>query len=126
MSIIKIENITKDYGDVIAVNKVNLQIEEGEIFALLGVNGAGKTTLVKMLSTIVKPSSGDAFVYGNSILKDGQNVKGIIDISMQETAIARKLTVEENIEFFAKLNGQNKAEIQKSKEFVYSIFDIEK
>ena len=99
MIAIKTENLTKDYGDVLAVNGVNIEVNEGEIFSLLGLNGAGKTTLVKMLSTIVKVSSGDAVIYGNSIKKEPQKVKGLIDISMQETAIARKLTVEENIEF---------------------------
>ncbi len=124
MIAIKTENLTKDYGDVLAVNGVNIEVNEGEIFSLLGVNGAGKTTLVKMLSTIVKVSSGDAFIYGNSIKKEPKKVKGLIDISMQETAIARKLTVEENIEFYAKLNGQKGEEVQKSKEYVYSVFNL--
>lgn len=124
MIAIKTENLTKDYGDVLAVNGVNIEVNEGEIFSLLGLNGAGKTTLVKMLSTIVKVSSGDAVIYGNSIKKEPQKVKGLIDISMQETAIARKLTVEENIEFYAKLNGQKREEVQKSKEYVYSTFNL--
>ncbi|MBQ9782872.1 MAG: ATP-binding cassette domain-containing protein [Clostridia bacterium] len=125
MSVIRIENLTKDYGDVVAVKGVNLQIEEGEIFSLLGVNGAGKTTLVKMLSTIIKPTIGDAFIYGKSIVNEEQKVKELIDVSMQETAVARKSTVEENIEFYARLNGQSKVEIQKTKEFIYSAFNLE-
>ena len=98
MVAIKTIDLTKDFGDVVAVNGVNLEVYEGEIFALLGVNGAGKTTLIKMLSTILEPSSGDGIVYGKSITKDVDEIKEIIDISMQETAIAKNLTVQENIE----------------------------
>ena len=67
MVAIKTIDLTKDFGDVVAVNGVNLEVYEGEIFALLGVNGAGKTTLIKMLSTILEPSSGDGIIYGKSI-----------------------------------------------------------
>ena len=123
---IKIINLRKEYKDVIAVNNLNLEIKEGELFALLGVNGAGKTTLIKMLSTLTKPTSGDAFINGYSINKDEDKIKEIIDISMQETAIARKLTVDENIEFYARLNGQTKDEIIESKKYLYDAFNLDK
>ena len=123
---IKIINLRKEYKDVIAVNNLNLEIKEGELFALLGVNGAGKTTLIKMLSTLTKPTSGDAFINGYSINKDEDKIKEIIDISMQETAIARKLTVDENIEFYARLNGQTKEEIIESKKYLYDVFNLDK
>ena len=123
---IKIINLRKEYKDVIAVNDINLEIKEGELFALLGVNGAGKTTLIKMLSTLTKPTSGDAFINGYSINKDEDKIKEIIDISMQETAIARKLTVDENIEFYARLNGQTKDEIIESKKYLYDAFNLDK
>ena len=122
---IKICNLTKKYSDVIAVNNLNLEIKDGELFSLLGVNGAGKTTLIKMLATITKPTSGDAFINGFSILKDDSKVKELIDISMQETAIARNLTVDENIEFYAKLNGQTKDEILENKKYLYTIFGLD-
>lgn len=125
MKAIKINNLTKEYKDLVAVNNLNLEIEEGELFALLGINGAGKTTTIKMLSTLVKPTSGDAFIYGHSILKDDNRIKGLIDISMQETAVARKLTVEENIEFYAKLSGQNKKEISNTKKYIYESFGLD-
>ncbi|MBO4355511.1 MAG: ATP-binding cassette domain-containing protein, partial [Clostridia bacterium] len=105
MTAIKTIDLTKRYKDVTAVDGINLEIEEGELFSLLGVNGAGKTTTVKMLSTLTTPTEGDAEIYGHSILKDGDEIKKFIDISMQETAVARKLTVEENIEFYASLSG---------------------
>lgn len=123
---IKIEGLTKRYKDVTAVEGLNLEISEGELFSLLGVNGAGKTTTIKMLSTLVKPTSGDATIFGYSVLRDEEKIKEIIDISMQETAIARKLTVEENIEFYGRLSGQDKAELNEVKKFIYEAFGFEK
>lgn len=124
MEAIKINNLTKVYKDVVAVDNLNLTIAEGELFALLGVNGAGKTTTIKMLATLTKATSGDALIMGNSILKNADAIKQYIDISMQETAIARNLTVEENIEFYARLSGQSRQEIQKCKEHIYKIFQL--
>ena len=97
MNVIKLVNLTKEYKDVIAVDNLNLEIKENELFSLLGVNGAGKTTTIKMLAGLVKPTSGDAIIYDKSINDEMSEIKKFIDISMQETAIARKLTVEENI-----------------------------
>ena len=119
---IKIEGLTKRYKDVTAVDGLNLEIYEGELFSLLGVNGAGKTTTIKMLSTLVKPTSGDAVIFGYSVLQDEEKIKEIIDISMQETAIARKLTVEENIELYGRLSGQDKAELNEMKKVIYEAF----
>ena len=123
---IKINDLTKNYKDVTAVDRLNLEIYEGELFSLLGINGAGKTTTIKMLATLVKPTSGDAKVFDYSILKDEERIKEIIDISMQETAIARKLTVEENIEFYGKLSGLDKLELNKSKKAIYETFGFDK
>ena len=123
---IKINDLTKNYKDVTAVDRLNLEIYEGELFSLLGVNGAGKTTTIKMLSTLVKPTSGDADIFDYSILQDEEKIKEIIDISMQETAIARKLTVEENIEFYGKLSGLNKLELNETKQAIYEAFGFEK
>ena len=124
MLAIKTNNLRKEYKDVVAVDNLNLNVEEGELFSLLGVNGAGKTTTIKMLSTLVAPTSGDALIYDYSIKSDGDKIKKLIDISMQETAVARKLTVEENIEFYAKLSGQTQAEIAESKRYVYENFGL--
>ena len=113
MSGIKIENLTKEYKDLKAVDNLNLEINEGELFALLGVNGAGKTTTVKMLSCLLKPTSGDAILNGKSIVKDSMGVKNIIGISPQETAVAPNLTVKENLEFICSIYGFKKDETQK-------------
>ncbi len=126
MEVIKINNLSKKYKDVVAVDKLNLSINEGEIFALLGINGAGKTTTIKMLSGLTKATSGKAYIYDYSINKDIDKIKELIDISMQETAIARKLTVEENIEFYAKLSEQTKEEIKETKEYIFDSFKLDK
>ena len=126
MIAIKINNLRKEYKDVVAVDDLNLEIQEGELFSLLGVNGAGKTTTIKMLSTLTKPTSGDAFIFDYSINKDEDKIKELVDVSMQETAVARKLTVEENIVFYAKLSGQSKEEIEETKKYIYDSFDLKK
>lgn len=126
MVAIKINDLRKEFKDLVAVEDLNLEIEEGELFALLGVNGAGKTTTIRMLSTLTKPTSGDAFIYDYSINKDEDKIKEIIDVSMQETAVARNLTVEENIEFYAELSGQNKNEIEETKKYIYKSFGLDR
>ena len=108
MEAIKTVNLTKKYKDVTAVDKLNLQIERGELFALLGVNGAGKTTTVKMLSGLTKPTDGEAFVGGNSIIDDALKVKSIIGVSPQETAVAPNLSVKENLELMCGIHGFSK------------------
>lgn len=101
MDAIKINNLTKKYDDIVAVNNLNLEINEGELFSLLGVNGAGKTTIIKMLTCLIRPTSGDAFILGKSIVKNSDEVKQVINVSPQETAIALNLSVRENLEFIA-------------------------
>ncbi len=105
MHAIEIKNLTKKYKDITAVDKLNLTIEKGELFSLLGVNGAGKTTTVKMLSTLTKPDSGDAFLLGKSIVNDSAYVKTFIGVSPQETAVAPNLSVKENLELICGING---------------------
>ena len=113
MQAIKTVNLTKKYKDVVAVEHLNLQIEKGELFSLLGVNGAGKTTVIKMLSCLTKPTGGEAFVGGKSITDDELSVKQIIGVSPQETAVAPNLTVKENLELMCGIHGFSK---EKSRE----------
>ena len=126
MNSIRIVNLTKKYKDTIAVDNLNLEIKEGELYSLLGVNGAGKTTTIKMLSTLIKPTSGDAFIYDYSINNSSDSIKEIIDVSMQETSIARKLTVSENIDFYGKLSGLSNDELKEMKEYLYKSFNLDK
>ncbi len=108
MSAIKIDRLTKRYKDVVAVDALSLNIEQGEIFALLGVNGAGKTTTIKMLSGLVTPTSGDAVLMEKSICKDTSAVKSFIAVSPQETAVAPGLSVRENLELMCGVHGFTK------------------
>lgn len=100
---IEIKDITKKYCSLVAVNHVNLTIQDGELFGLLGVNGAGKTTLISMLSTLVQPTSGTASLMGYDLIKEKEEIKKIMSVSPQETAIAPLLTVKENLSFFSEI-----------------------
>lgn len=108
MIAIKIEDLTKKYKEVTAVDGLSLSVQEGELFALLGVNGAGKTTTVKMLSCLTVPTEGDAFLLGKSILKNTAEVKELIAVSPQETAVAPGLSVRENLELICGIHGFSK------------------
>ncbi len=122
---IEIKNLSKIYKDVRAVDDLSLTVKKGELFGLLGVNGAGKTTLVKMLSCLVLPTSGDAFVLGNSVITETDKVKQKIGISPQETAVAKKLTVEENLDLMAGAHGFDKEKRAKKTEEMIAEFGLE-
>lgn len=108
MNAIEIKSLTKKYKDTTAVDGLSLSIKEGELFSLLGVNGAGKTTTIKMLCTLTEPTDGDALLLGHSILKNAHEVKSLIAVSPQETAIAQGLTVNENLELICGVHGFSK------------------
>ena len=108
MDAIRIQNLTKKYKDVVAVDNLNLAVKRGELFSLLGVNGAGKTTAIKMLCGLSKPTSGDAFLNGMSICKDADAIKSFIAVSPQETAIAQGLSVLENLELMCGVHSFTK------------------
>lgn len=100
---IKIEHLTKRFSSLVAVDDVSLDIEDGQCFALLGLNGAGKTTLVGMLSTSLKPTSGTAKFDELDLVKDKKDIRKIVNISPQEVAVAKILTVKENLMLIASL-----------------------
>lgn len=108
MNAIEIQGLRKCYGSLTAVDDLNLTIGQGEFFALLGVNGAGKTTTIKMLSCLTLPTAGDAKLLGRSICTEAEQVKRVIAVSPQETAIAPNLSVTENLEFLAGIHGLSK------------------
>ncbi|MCH5347848.1 MAG: ATP-binding cassette domain-containing protein [Oscillospiraceae bacterium] len=105
MDSIVITGLTKKYKDITAVNGLDLTVHKGELFSLLGVNGAGKTTTIKMLSCLTEPTSGDAVLNGKSIVREKQDVKSLIAVSPQETAVAPNLSVKENLELMAGVHG---------------------
>lgn len=108
MQAIKTKDLTKKYGSLTAVDKLNLEIQQGELFSLLGINGAGKTTAIKMLSCLTKPTGGDAIVGGYSIASKSERVKRLIGVSPQETAVAQNLSVIENLELICGIHGFSK------------------
>lgn len=98
-------NLTKKFGKLTAVNNVNLKIDDNECFALLGLNGAGKTTLINMLTTTLIPTSGSALINELDLIKNRDEIRKIVNISPQESAVAKNLTVRENLELIATIYG---------------------
>ena len=107
---IETTNLKKYFGDIHAVDGIDLQIPKGELFGFLGPNGAGKTTTISMLSTILPPTSGEASILGNDIRKDAKNIKKIIGVCPQEIVLYERLTAKENINLIAKMHGLKKAD----------------
>ena len=126
MKAIATDCLTKRYGDVTAVDELTLSIERGELFSLLGVNGAGKTTTIKMLCGLAAPTGGDAFLNGNSIRSRLAEVKRIIAVSPQETAVAPGLTVKENLELICGIHGFSREKQQEKVEVLTREMGLEK
>jgi len=105
---IEARGLVKRYGKVTAVDGLDLQIEAGSLYALLGVNGAGKTTLMRMLCGLTAPDAGDAQIMGVSVRQNPAGVRRIVGISPQESAVAPKLNVAENLEMIAEIYGANR------------------
>ena len=112
-NVIETKGLTKRYKDNTAVDGLELSIKEGELFALLGINGAGKTTTIRMLTCLSKPTEGTARVYDADVTKDSDKVKKVVGISTQDTAVAGKLTVEENLRFMADIYGVDRSNVEK-------------
>lgn len=108
-TMIEIKNITKKYSKLVAVDNVSFEIQDKECFALLGFNGAGKTTLINILTTGMLPTSGTAIINNFDLVKEQEKIRKIINISPQESAVAKNLTVRENLALIASLyNIQDK------------------
>ena len=125
MLAIETKDLVKRYKDLTAVDKLNLEIQQGELFSLLGVNGAGKTTVIKMLSCLTRPTSGDALVGGHSVKKEPEQVKRIIGVSPQETAVAPNLSVEENLQLMCGIHGFSKEKTREKVRELTEQFSLE-
>ena len=112
MAILEINHLKKSFGQQTVLKDVHFSVKEHTIFGFIGQNGAGKTTTIKMLSCLTQPTQGCATIYGFDLIKDAQNIKQIINVSPQETAIAPMLSVKENLEFICEIYGfcQNQAQ----------------
>jgi len=107
-SAIKVSSVTKHYGSLAALESFDLEVKKGEIFALLGPNGAGKTTLIRILTTLMTPTSGEAFVYGMNTSRNGREIRRLIGVVPQENSLDRYLTARENLELQARLHSMEK------------------
>lgn len=124
MTAVAAKELVKKYKTKTAVDSISLNVEKGELFALLGVNGAGKTTTIRMLSCLSAPTSGEAFINGHSCITESETVKSEIGISPQETSVAENLTVRENLEFMAAVYGFDKAKIKKRSAEIITLFNM--
>ena len=125
MNAIETKGLTKRYKELTAVDGLELAIRQGELFALLGVNGAGKTTTIKMLSCLTKPTAGDALLLGKSVVREPEAVKALIAVSPQETAVAPKLSVRENLELMAGIHGAGRAAAREKTREIAGRFGLE-
>ncbi len=124
MLAIKTNSLVKRYKKLTAVDKLDLEICQGELFSLLGINGAGKTTTIKMLSCLTKPSDGEAFVCGYSVTQHPDVVKRFIGVSPQETAVAQNLTVKENLELICGIHGFSEEKTKERTEALSEEFSL--
>ena len=125
MNAIETKGLTKVFGKKTAVDHIDLQIQEGELLALLGVNGAGKTTTIRMLSGLSEPTEGSCAVCGFDCKARIGQVKEIIGLSPQDTAVAENLTVAENLHFMAQVHGLTGQEKQKRVSEMIAAFHME-
>jgi len=109
---VKIENLTRIFGNLVAVDGIDLTIKQGELFALLGPNGAGKTTTIKMLCCLLKPTGGSASVGGYDINRESYKIKQIIGVSPQETTLSDRLNAREHLNLFGRIHGIAPAELK--------------
>jgi ABC-2 type transport system ATP-binding protein len=107
---ITLHGITKIYGALTAVDNFSLEVEKGGIFGLLGPNGAGKTTLIRVLTTLLRPTAGTAFVEGRNVLTEGKEVRRLIGVVPQENNLDRYLTARENLVLHARMHGMHPAD----------------
>ena len=122
---INIQNLVKNFDDIIAVNNLNLKIRVGELFSLLGPNGAGKTTTINILSGLLKPTEGSAYVGGFNLRKELNSVKKLIGVCPQEAAVFKFLTGKENLELFGHLHGMPKKKINERTEYLLKTLNFE-
>ncbi|MBN1780765.1 ATP-binding cassette domain-containing protein [bacterium] len=108
MPVLEVQNLTKNFKQVTAVNDLSFQVEEGELFGLLGPNGAGKTTTMRMLTTLLKPDNGTARVAGHDVVRSRNEVRASIGMVFQEPALDRQLTGRENLDFHGRMYGMKK------------------
>ena len=125
MQEIKTSGIVKRYGDIIALDGLDLQVEQGELFSLLGVNGAGKTTAIKVLTCLTKATEGDAYVGGYCVKTQPEMVKRLLGVAPQQTSVAPNLSVRENLELICGFYGFSRNKTRAKIEELSESFDLD-
>jgi ABC-2 type transport system ATP-binding protein len=123
--VIHAEQLTKNFRDFVAVDHISFQVNKGEIFGFLGANGAGKTTAIKMLSGLLKPSSGTAKVLDFDVYKQSESIKKNIGYMSQRFSLYEDLTLMENMKFYGGIYGMSRAQIKNKSEEIFSLLHID-
>lgn len=121
---ISLRGLTKRFGDLVAVDSVDLEIAGGELFGLLGPNGAGKTTIIKMLTTMLKPTDGEALVWGHNVEKERDNVRSSVGVVFQDPSVDSMLTGRENLDFHGRMYGLGRSMRRKRIAEVLDLVDL--
>lgn len=121
---VRFDNLTRRFGDFVAVDNISLSVKKGEIFGFLGPNGAGKSTTIKMLCGLLLPTAGNGFVGGHNIMTESEEIKKNIGYMSQRFSLYDDLTVEENINFFSGIYGVPKERRRERKESVLEMSDL--
>ncbi len=124
MTAVQAKGLTKKYKAKTAVDSLDLTVEEGELFALLGVNGAGKTTTIRMLTCLSKPTAGEAYICGHNTASESAEVKALVGISPQDTAVAENLTVKENLTLAARIYGFSREKTEQRIREMTELFNL--
>lgn len=122
---IVVTGLSKQYPDKTAVDSISFSVDKGSIFSLLGVNGAGKTTTIKMLCGLTRPTGGEAYVLSHSIHTELDEVKKLVNISPQDTSVASRLTVRENLEFIAGIYGADRKKQREKADEMIQYFHLQ-
>jgi ABC-2 type transport system ATP-binding protein len=122
---LRVDGLRKSYGPLEAVAGLSFEIREGEIFGLLGPNGAGKTTTISVLATRLRPSAGDATVFGHSVTKDVAAVRHLIGVVPQDVSLYPKLSAAENVRFFGRMYGMRGADLERRIDELLALVGLE-
>jgi ABC-2 type transport system ATP-binding protein len=122
--IIEVHDLEKSFNDVKAVDGISFKIREGELFSLLGPNGAGKSTTIRMLTTVLKPSNGNARIKNYNLLKEKNEIKALIGVCPQENVVFGALTAEDNVEFVGRMHGMNPDELNMRSKYLLEKMNI--
>ncbi|HET8807208.1 MAG TPA: ABC transporter ATP-binding protein [Methylophaga sp.] len=123
---IQSHSLTKQYGQAVVVNGLNLQVKAGQCYGLLGPNGAGKSTTIHMLTTMTSPTSGDALICGQAVTDNPVHIRSLVGLVFQDSALDRTMTVDENLQFAAALYGMNKQQANERIDELLAVFNLEK